>query len=347
MRTAPQYLRLVILMLAIAASVPAQERMPSSQPQQPAPTQSVSSASPVAPAPEIASAKAIQVLTSFRDSDVKFDLRDLMEVLRDRKHEGWVLAAYPDPKTGRPLIGAGFSLDLAEREHPQLDQSNPHPFLEPSSAELWQAAGLDSQRLNTILDEYNGRLEMWGKSGYRSRIRALPLQITDEDATLLLRISAIQAIYNARAYCRNFDRLQASQQMALSQLVYQMGVNLAEFSQFLKLVNADPSTIDAALPLHRSSATETEYWRAVQQSLIQSQWAQLYRTRAASVIAMLDPEYVQSPVTAERRVGATLRPAVVHRRRSRPRALREFASTSRNRASGSQPKGRSRTKHRV
>jgi hypothetical protein len=55
-------------------------------------------------------------------------------------------------------------------------------------------------------------------------------QITDEEATLLLRVSAIQAIYNARAYCRNFDQLTGAQQMGLSQLVYQMGVNLDEFS---------------------------------------------------------------------------------------------------------------------
>jgi len=97
------------------------------------------------------------ILRDFHHSDVKFELSTLMDTLRDRGHEGWVLAAYPDPKTGKPLIGAGFSLDLPEREHPQTDPLNPHPFLEPSSADLWQAAGLEPARLDAILDQFNHR----------------------------------------------------------------------------------------------------------------------------------------------------------------------------------------------
>ena len=63
------------------------------------------------------------------------------------------------PIRGRaqPLIGAGFSLDLPEREHPQLDPMNPHPFLEPSSADLWQAAGFDPARLDGILQVFYER----------------------------------------------------------------------------------------------------------------------------------------------------------------------------------------------
>jgi hypothetical protein len=53
-----------------------------------------------------------QQLLEFKDSDIKFSLHSLMEILRDHQHEGWVLAAYPDPNTRRPLIGAGFSLDV-------------------------------------------------------------------------------------------------------------------------------------------------------------------------------------------------------------------------------------------
>jgi hypothetical protein len=72
-----------------------------------------------------------------------------------------------------------------------------------------------------------------------------------------------------------------------------------------------------------------EYWQDVQKSLMGSQWAHKYRTRAISVIAMLDPAYGDDPSAAEQRVGAVLRPAVVHRRRghSAAAATREVAVT--------------------
>ena len=65
----------------------------------------------------------------------------------------------------------------------------------------------------------------------------LPEQISDEEAMELVRIGAIQAVYNARAYCRNFDELTGPQQMAMAQLVYQMGVNLEHFNAFLTTIN--------------------------------------------------------------------------------------------------------------
>lgn len=274
--------------------------LPNSAPQYPSQT------APVDP--------GVQALLAFRQSDVKFRLADLMDVLRDRRHEGWVLAAYPDPKTGRPLIGAGFSLDLPEREHPQIDPLNTHPFVEPSSAQLWSAAGLDPVRLQQILSDYDARLASWKMKRFRRNIGDLEPQITDDQANALLRIAAVQAVVNARAWCRNFDDLSASQQMALSQLVYQMGVNLGEFSNFLALVNQN-----------EAPATQTD-WRAVQQSLEQSQWARLYRVRAVSVIAMLDPRYDDSPTVAERQVAAVLRPA----RRHRHHAALETASYRRH-----------------
>ena len=61
----------------------------------------------------------LQPLLDFQDSDIKFSLRSLMDILRDHQHEGWVLAAYPDPNTHRPLIGAGFSLDVQATVHPK------------------------------------------------------------------------------------------------------------------------------------------------------------------------------------------------------------------------------------
>jgi hypothetical protein len=320
----------VILGLAMAASAfgqaPANSFAGGDASIPPASAASVSSDAPAIQVP-VTMSPAVQRLGSFQPADIKFDIEDLIDVLRDRRHEGWVLAAYPDPKTGRPLIGAGFSLDLPAREHPQQDLLNPHPFLEPSSAELWTAAGLDPQQLQQILADYQARLDAWSTKKYRSQIKTLPPQISDEDATLLLRVAAIQAINNAKAYCRNFDQLSGSQQMALSQLVYQMGVNLEEFSQFLGLINTDSLPAPAVRSV---SAQDAAYWKSVQQSLEQSQWARLYRTRAISVIAMLDPRYNENPTMAERRVGATLRAAVVHRRGGRSGAATQLASSSKS-----------------
>jgi hypothetical protein len=277
----------------------------------------------------------IQPLLDFRPAEIKFSLPDLMDLLRDRRHEGWVLAAYPDPKTGRPLIGAGFSLDLPEREHAQTDPLNPHAFVEPSSAALWQAAGLDPALLEQVLDQFKKELAVWRTTRrYRRRIWSLAPQITDDQADALLRIAAIQAIENARAWCRDFDELSGSQQMAVSQLVYQMGVNLGEFSQFLALINndplptsplADPGSEPRIEPHAEVTAADTEYWRDVQRSLMQSQWARLYRVRAVAVIAMLDPRYLDDPAASEARIAAILHP-VRHRRQGRYKATLRTAS---------------------
>jgi hypothetical protein len=275
------------------------------------------------------SAPAEQVLLDFKDSDIKFNLQSLMSILRDRNHEGWVLAAYPDPQTSRPLIGAGFGLDVPATEHAQLDPLNPHPFIEPSSAELWQAAGLNPDILQEVIDRFHHNLETWGTKGYRRKIRthSLSPQITEEEATKLLRISAIEAIQNARAYCRGFDQLTAHQQMALSQLVFQMGVNLEEFVQFLSVLNeagGDPSSDHSASGLDQSA----EHWSSVQHELIESQWARRYASRAALVIAMFDPEYAQNPAGVERRVEAIVRPPVRHHRRRSSASVVRTANVS-------------------
>ena len=240
----------------------------------------------------------------------------MMDILRDSRHEGWVLAAYPDPKTSRPLIGAGFGLDVEAREHPQTDPLNPRPFIEPSSAQLWQAAGLDPELMRKILDRFDRDLEKWRKKKYRQKARAHTLspEITSDEATSLLRISSVQAVQNAKAYCRYFDQLTGSQQMALSQLVYQMGVNLAEFEQFLSTLNSPPNQNAAGLT-NASFTPPTDYWKDVQRTLIDSQWAHKYTTRAISVIAMFDPDYINGPVAAERRVAAQLPPPAKHNRK--------------------------------
>jgi hypothetical protein len=325
MRTALKHLGTLSLALVMTVSAAAQSTLVTDREAQEQQQPTSSSAPPnILTEPNHETAMPpIQPLLDFKDSDIKFALPNLMNILSDRRHEGWVLAAYPDPKTSRPLIGAGFSLDLPAREHPQHDPLNPHPFVEPSSAQLWQAAGLDPKRLQDILRAYDERLSTWAKRRYRKKIRVLTPQITDEEATRLLRIAAIQAIVNAKAYCRNFDELTGPQQMAVSQLVYQMGINLEEFGQFLSLINDESA---GGLQVQSSADTEAEHWKDLQQTLIQSQWARLYRTRAVSVIAMLDPQYVNDPHIAELRVSAILHPAVAHRRRRQSRLSLRIAS---------------------
>jgi len=237
-----------------------------------------------------------------------------MTILRDSRHEGWVRTAYPDPTTGRPLIGGGFSLDLCATEHVQSNPLNSNSFLEPSSAQLWQAAGLDLAQLNAILDRFDRRLELWGKQEFRRKVRAHELapDITEEEAERLLRISVLQAIHNARAYSINFDHLNASQQMALSQLVYQMGVNLEEFVGFLSAINSySPNS-------RNQPVVQKVDWKAAQRTLVQSEWARRYSNRAIAVIAMFDPNYESGPRRAERQVRLWIYPpAPRHRKKTR------------------------------
>src|SRR5271157_1340239 len=283
-------------------------------------------AAQAAPTPLPATAPAL----SFDVSGTKFSLDSLMRELKDSQHEGWVLAAYPDPKTSRPLIGAGFSLDVEAREHVQSDPLNPNQFLEPSSAQLWQAAGLDPARLQSILEQFDRNLAKWNKKNYRKKIKTHQLkpQLTDPEAMQLLRVSVLQATHNAKAYCRDYDQLTAPQQMALSQLVFQMGVNLEEFVQFLAVLNDEPMLQSVALA-DGSTPSQVEHWKAVQQTLIESQWARRYSGRASTVIAMFDPDYIQDPGAAERRVATTLRPPPVkHHRKGPPAASLRAANDS-------------------
>jgi hypothetical protein len=347
MRISPTKISIALLASSLAVSAFGQTPVvPAGETREPIGQAAVPASAADAPAIIVpAITPAVQLLRDFKTSEVKFKFADLMDVLRDRRHEGWVLAAYPDPKTGQPLIGAGVSLDLPARDHAQTDPLNPHIFLEPSSAELWQAAGLDPDRLQQILVHYNERLTAWDFRTFRGQIRDLPPDVRDEEATLLLRIAAVQAIFNAKAYCRHFDQLSGPQQMALSQLVYQMGVNLQQFSQFLGLINHDSL---AETSSKKAVTRDVAFWKGVQQSLIQSQWARLYRTRAISVIAMLDPRYSSNPGMAERRVGAVLRPAVIHRHRGRRSGATELASNHRSPGTHGAKKGhRARSKRKV
>jgi hypothetical protein len=315
------------LVFAVTASAPAQAVLPGL----PGPSLSLDSLTSLSdsllPPGLTLPGNGAQELLSFKDSDIKFRLASLMEILRDHQHEGWVLAAYPDPNTRRPLIGAGFSLDVPETPHPQRDPFNPHPFVEPSAAQLWEAAGLPPERLTQILAQFDRDSSRWTTRQYRLKIlrHTLPPQLTEEEAASLLRISAIQAVYNAKGYCRNFDELSGPQQMALSQLVFQMGTNLQEFVGFLGAVN-DKDNARELPRLDGYLETEPEHWQTVQYTLIDSQWARRYRTRAATVIAMFDPDYNLAPNTAEQRVEAVLRPPV----EDRPPTHRRSPATVRN-----------------
>jgi GH24 family phage-related lysozyme (muramidase) len=331
-----QRLLLPLVSLAMAASAAAQI-LPAageiSRPFSAAPSVSLApqSLSPENPAPP----GGAQMLLDFKDSDIKFSLPAMIETLRDHRHEGWVLAAYPDPNTGRPLIGAGFSLDVQAIGHPQRDPLNPHPFVEPSSAELWQAAGLAPDRLQQVLAQFDHNVVAWSPKTYRRKIihHTLTPQLTEDEATQLLRISALEAIYNARAYCRGFDQLTGSQQMALSQLVFQMGTNLAQFVQFLDALNDNGNARELA-QLDGFMETYGAHWRTVQGTLIDSLWARRYSSRAATVIAMFDPEYSQAPNVAEERMQAILRPPAPPRPRTQSAASFRVASYSKRSSRG-------------
>src|SRR5579863_9348615 len=171
------------MIAAVVLAIPAwgQQSTPGIEMGSPAPAALDTPASVPMAAPQMSSRAAVAMIEGFRNSDVKFDLNELVDILRDRRHEGWVLAAYPDPRTSQPLIGAGFSLDLPERPHPQPDPSNPHPFLEASSADLWQAAGFDPQRLDDLLKVFYERRQKWSKRTWRRQLYALPAQISDEE----------------------------------------------------------------------------------------------------------------------------------------------------------------------
>ena len=155
----------------------------------------------------------------------------------------------------------------------------------------------------------------------------------------MLRISAIQAVYNARAYCRGFDQLTGPQQMAMSQLVFQMGTNLEAFVEFLGALNDENGFRELPL-LDGYMETDAEHWRTVQSALIDSQWARRYSIRAATVIAMFDPNYGQQPSAAEQRVVAILHPPVEYRPKPRSSATlrvvsyRKHSSKSHGRKAG-------------
>src|SRR5258707_11245355 len=109
--------------------------------------------------------------------------------------------------------------------------------------------------------------------------------------------------------------------MPMTNLVYQMGVTPEDSSPFFAKTTRGNESVAEAETVAKADAA---YWRSVQMSLVQSQWARLYRARATAVIAMLDPAYMKNPTRAERSVGVILRPARVRKAHS---AVRNAAYT--------------------
>jgi hypothetical protein len=104
-----------------------------------------------------------------------------------------------------------------------------------------------------------------------------------------------------------------------------MGTNLPAFVQFLTAIN-DENNANELAKLDGYMETAPEHWQRVQRALIDSQWAHRYTVRAASVIAMFDPNYSLQPAQAQQQVAATLPVkahsnarvrAVTYRKRSR------------------------------
>lgn len=137
--------------------------------------------------------------------------------------------------------------------------------------------------------------------------------------------------------------------MALSHLVYQIGVNLVRFDDFLSLLNdGAPARALAADAPQDALASDRDYWLSVQHTLMQTQWARHYRARAIAVIAMLDPAYDDDPNSAEHLVGASLRPAVLYRHRGHVTSLSAVSTRSSGpHAGGHKRKARSRAKRRA
>ncbi len=269
-----------------------------------------------------------EALFPFKDSDIKFKMEDMMGLLRDGDHESWRLTAYPDANSpGVALIGAGFNLSVtADLSNTPGDPRDPYQYnakarKEPSSRTLWEAAGLDGKKLDQVLEHFERHKKRFGRSRLAfATLDMLSHDITEEEATRLLYVSARQAVHNAMAYAKDFDQMTGPQQMGMSQLVYQMGSHLAPwtdgrgeehrgFQNFLDVVN-DTSYRQASAPgaagdPKAARKAETEHWETVREHLIDSHWYRKYNTRAVEVVAMFDPDYdPRKPEIAEKQVRA-------------------------------------------
>lgn len=256
-----------------------------------------------------AGSKAADTAFPFSTHQIKFSLDDMMRDIEN--HEGRMLAAYPDPEGKVALIGAGFNLGVMKEITRDADSDpyrfNGHARKEPSSEALWQMAGLHSSKLHEIQKRMEGHLEadQQARPSVASRIlrrfsrrlaEEFSADITNTQSRALLYVSSRQATYNAMAYSSDFANLTQSQQMGMSELVFQMGSNLEKFEKFLGKLNDPP--VPSATP-----EEVRQHWRDVQSELVDSAWFKTYHKRAVRVTAMMDPNYdFYNPAIAEAKV---------------------------------------------
>lgn len=288
----------------------------------PAPSEAASAPAEVASAPAAAASAAEEPakpptpprqeepLFSDVDKYLKFDVRELAEQLRSKKHEDWRLVAYTDPahKAEAPIydIGAGFNMsipvDKVRGEEGDLYQHH-RVRVEPSSKKLWTSAGLSAEQFDGTIKKVQERVAKFGHD-YRKNFplfKALhedPAQhdISEADAEKLLMISIRHAAHNAMGYAKDFPTMTKHQQMAMTAIVYQIGSNLEQFEKTLTAMNnndkLDRLRASGASPKEIAKA-EKSHWQNVAALFSQSDWARKHKGRAARVLAWLNPEYGQ------------------------------------------------------
>lgn len=302
----------------IPSAVPAAASSPANAASTPAEAASAPAAS--ASVPQTAAsveARKLSPESLFSDVDkhIKFDVRELAEQLRSKKHEDWRLVAYTDPahKPEAPIydIGAGFNLsiptDKIRGEEGDLYKFN-RTRIEPASKSLWLAAGLSADKFDETIKRVQERVAQFGHD-YRKNFplfKALhedPAQhdISEADAEKLLMISIRHAAHNAMAYAKDFPSMTKHQQMAMTAIVYQIGSNLEQFEKTLTAMNnnekLDRMRASGASP-KEIAREEKAHWKNVANLFSQSDWARKHKARASRVLAWLDPEYGQEKTFA-------------------------------------------------
>lgn len=301
----------------IPATVSSAASAPASAASAPAEAASVTvSAAPAEPAKPEPVAPQAQPLFADVDKHIKFDVRELAEQLRSKKHEDWRLVAYTDPahKPEAPIydIGAGFNLSIPT-DKVRGEAGDLYKFhrtrIEPASKSLWLAAGLSGEKFDATIKRVQERVKLFGDD-YRKNFPLFKAlhedpthhDISEADAEKLLMISIRHAAHNAMGYAKDFPSMTKHQQMAMTAIVYQIGSNLEQFEKTLTAMNNNDK-LDrmkaSGAPPKEIAREEKTHWQNVAKLFSQSDWARKHKARAARVLAWLDPEYGQEKSLAQ------------------------------------------------